>query len=130
MALLRSAHRQWRERLDVGDHIDDNGAVSLKRAFERTGELARLVDADAYGTHVFGEAGKVYSVEGPQPAAFSGLLAAIGAVEAALRLVSSGVVVDHRHRVDVPPYRGLKLADVIPEAGIASERHHRAIRCR
>ena len=60
--------------------------------------------------------------------AFVGLLAAIDAVEAALRLIAAAVVVDHGHRIDVPARRGFDLGDVIPEAGIAGEGHDRPVR--
>ncbi len=64
----------------------------------------------------------------PQLARLLGLLAAIGTVEAALALVAAGVVVDHGHRVDLPAHRRLDLGDVVPEAGVAGERHHRPLR--
>src|SRR5262249_56034908 len=56
------------------------------------------------------------------------LCAAVNAVELALRLVAARIVVDDRDRVDAPAHRRLDLADVIPEARVSSEHHHRTLR--
>src|SRR6185503_5057516 len=85
-------------------------------------------DADAERAHLFGDAGEVGLAECPELARLFGLRTAVDAIEATLRLVTTAVVVDHRHGVDLPAHRGLDVADVIPEARIARERHHRTIR--
>src|SRR5207302_1665931 len=79
---------------------------------------------------LLGDPREIDGTERPQFARLFGLLAAVGAVEATLRLVAAAVVVHHRHRIDVPADRGLDLGDVIPEAGIAGEDHDRPLRCR
>src|SRR5262249_23107562 len=121
-------HRQWRQRVDVGEDVDHHRPVRLERLRERARDLARLLDADAYRAHVLGKAREVHLVEGPQRAAALGLLAAIDAVEAALRLVAAAVVVHDRDRIDLPAHGGLDLGDVIPEASVARERNDRPLR--
>src|SRR5206468_8184572 len=93
-------------------------------------DLVRLLDADADRAHILGKAGEIRLAVGPKLQRLLGLLAAVDAIEAALRLVATGIIVDHRHRVDLPAHRRFKLADVIPEASVAGERHHRAMRRR
>src|SRR5687768_14140862 len=87
-----------------------------------------MLDPDAERAHVLGDPREVDLVEGPQFARLLGLGAAVDAVEAALGLVAAAVVVDDGHRVDLPAHRGLDVADVIPEPGIAGEGHHRPLR--
>src|SRR5262249_20808067 len=86
--------------------------------------LTRLFDPDAHRAHILGEPREVHLVEGPQRTATLGLLTAIDTIEAALRLVAAAVVVDNRDRIDLPAHGSLDLGDVIPEAGVARERHH------
>src|SRR5262249_46815621 len=88
-------------------------------------ESRGFFDTDAERAHVLSDAGKINLAEGPQFARLLGLLAAIDAIEAALRLIAAGIVVDHRHGVDVPACRRLDFCDVIPEASIARESHDR-----
>ena len=100
-------------------------ASSARRNAAR--EILRPLDADAHGAHVLGDLGEIDLGEGPELARLLGRVAAIGAVEAALRLVAAVIVVDHRHRVDLPPHRGLDLADMVPEAAIAGEDDNRPV---
>src|SRR5262249_61689911 len=74
-----------------------------------------------------GDAGEFPFGLGPKFGGLLGLLAAVDAVEAALRLVAARIVVDHGDRVDTPAHRRLQLADVVPEAGIASEHDDRPL---
>src|SRR5512137_1909624 len=91
-ALRASAHRQRRERIDIRHHIDDCRPTCLDRALERRSNLARPLDPYAERPHVLSQAGKVRVVVGPQLARLLGLLAPIGTVEAALRLIAAAVV--------------------------------------
>src|SRR5262249_11320383 len=107
-----------------------DGPVGLERALDRARDLGRLLDPDADGAYVLGEPREVHLVERPQRAAALGLLPAIDAVEAALRLVAAAVVDHDRDRVDLPAHGRFDLGDVVPEASVAGERHHRPIRLR
>src|SRR5262245_34036428 len=91
-------------------------------------DVGGLLDPYAERAHVLGDAREADLAEGPHLQCLFRLLAAIDAVEAALRLVAARVVVDYRHRVDAPARRGLDLGDVIPEPGVAGERHHWPLR--
>src|SRR3954469_6396381 len=126
--LLRYSYR--REGVDVGDDIDDDRPVGLERLLERGADLGGLLDADAERADVFGDPGEVLPGVGPELLAALGLLAAVDAVEAALRLVAARVVVDERDGVQLPAHRGLELADVVPEARVAGESDHRAVGAR
>ena len=106
------------------------GRLAASACANAAGNAEACFDADAERAHVLGDAGEIRLAEGPQFARFVGLLAAIDAIEAALRLIAAAVIVDHGHRIDIPARRGLDLGDVIPEAGIAGERHHRPLRRR
>src|SRR5579862_955384 len=124
------AHRKRRKRIDVGHHVDDRRPPGRKRAFECSRELAWLLDPDAERPHVLRQPRKVGLVVGPQLARLLGLLAPIGAVEAAFRLIAAAVVVDDRDGVNLPAYRRLDLGHVVPEPRIAGERHDRPPRRR
>src|SRR5215470_924478 len=124
------AHGQRRECVDIRHHVNHGGSIGSQRLSECRRESARVLDPDAERAHVLGNTGEVHLVEGPQSAAALGLGAAIDAVEAALALVAAAIVVNDRDGVDVPAYRGLDLADVIPESGIACECYHRPLRAR
>src|SRR6266700_4205287 len=124
------SHRLWRQGANVRDHIDHHRAVCGDRFCERRGKLARLLHPDAHCAHVLGDLGEVHVRVGPQLARLLGLRAAIGAVEAALALIAAAVVVYDRHTVQLPAHRGLDLADVVPEAGIAGEHHDGPLRTR
>src|SRR5262249_59212818 len=117
----RLSHRGRRQRLDVGRYVHNHGTIGLECALDRRSELCGLFHSDTERTNVLGDAGEVDHPVGPQLAGLLGLLTSIGAVEAALGLVSTGVVIDDDDRVDVPADRGLDFADVIPEAGISCE---------
>src|SRR6185503_6730173 len=108
-------------RLDVGDDVDDSRALARDRFFQSTLDLTGMLYAYSQRADVARDTGEVDVGVGPQLAALGCLLAAVGAIEAALRLVAAGVVVHHRHRGDVPAHRGLDLAEVIPEPGVAGE---------
>src|SRR5689334_23975366 len=80
--LLRYRYR--RERVDVGDDVDDDGPVGLQRLLERGAHVGGLLDADAERADVLGDLGEVLPGVGPEFLAALGLLAAVDAVEAAL----------------------------------------------
>src|SRR5262245_55934337 len=86
-----------------------------------------MLDPDAERAHVLRNAREIDLVESPQLARLLGLLAAVDAIEPAFALVAAAVVVDHRHRVDLPAHRGLDVTDVIPEAGVTRERDDRPL---
>src|SRR5215510_85742 len=117
----RLIHCGRRYRLDVGRHVHNDRTIGLERALDRRSDLCGLFHSDPERTNVLGEAGEVDHPVGPQLACLLGLLTSIGAVEAALGLVSTGVVIDDDHLVDLPADRGLDFADVIPEAGVSCE---------
>src|SRR5215831_4112019 len=117
----RLIHCGRRHRLDVGRHVYNHRTIGLERALDRGSELCGLFHSDPERTNVLGDAGEVDHPVGPQLACLLGLLTSVGAVEAALGLVSAGVVIDDGHRVDFPADRGLYFADVIPEAGVSCE---------
>jgi hypothetical protein len=73
--LLRYSYR--RERVDVGDHVDDDGPVGLQRLLERGTDLGGLLDADAEGADVLGDLREVLLRVGPELFAALGLLAAV-----------------------------------------------------
>src|SRR5262250_1737573 len=117
----RLIHCGRRHRLNVGRHVHNDRTIGLERALERGRDLCGLFHSDPERTNVLGDAGEVDHPVGPQLACLLRLLTSIGAVEAALGLVSAGVVIDDDHRVDLPADRGLDFADVIPEAGVSCE---------
>src|SRR6185436_10133396 len=104
--------------------------VGRERLRQRGGKRVRALHAKPERSDVLGDACEVYFAIGPQLARLLGLLAAIGAVEAALGLITAAVVVDDRDAVDTPAYRRLDFADVIPESGVAGEYDHRPLRAR
>src|SRR5262245_3423662 len=117
----RLIHCGRRYRLNVGHHVHNDRTIGLERALERLSDLCGLFNSDPERTNVLGDAGEVDHSVGPQLACLLRLLTSIGAVEAALGLISAGVVIDDGHRVDLPADRGLDFADVIPEASISGE---------
>src|SRR5690606_21498881 len=122
-----TCNRGWRDRFDVGDHVHYSGLAAFQGRLEGGREVARALHAHAEGAHVLGKAREVHHAVRPQLARLGGLLAAIGAVEAALGLVAAGIVVHDRDARDLPAHRGLQVADVVPEAGVAGEDHHRTL---
>ena len=59
--------------------------VSRRSSRSRTrGDIGRPFNPDAERAHILGELGEVHRIVGPQLTRLRGLLAAIGAVEAAL----------------------------------------------
>src|SRR4029453_15200604 len=117
----RLIHRGRRQRLDVGRYVHNHGTIGLERALDSRSELCRLFHSDPERTNVLGDAGEVDHPVGPTLRGLLPLLTSIGPVEAALGLVSAGVVIDDGHRVDLPADRGLDFADVIPEASVSCE---------
>src|SRR5262245_1816376 len=112
----RLIHCGRRHRLDVGRHVHNDRTIGLERALDRRSDLCGLFYSDPERTNVLGDAREVDHPVGPQLACLLGLLTSIGAVEAALGLVSAAVVIDGAHRVGLPAASGFDLADVIPEA--------------
>jgi hypothetical protein len=100
---------------------------AFRRALERRADVGRLLDADAQRPDVLGDLGEVLLRVGPELLAALGLLAAVHAVEAALRLVAARIVVDEGDGVALPARRGLELDDVISEARVAGEGDHGAL---
>src|SRR5664280_1956365 len=121
-------HRRRRERLDVGYHVNDGRAFRRECLRQRRWELTCSLDPNSKGPDAFGEIREIRFIEGPQFARLFGRSAAVGAVETALRLVAAAIIVDDRDGVDIPANCRFDLGDVIPEPGIAGERHDRAIR--
>src|SRR5258706_10512709 len=89
------AHGERSEGLDVGHYVDHHRALRLESARERRREISGLLHAQSERAHAFGEAREVGRIEGPQLARLPRLLAAVGAIEAALRLVPAAIVVHH-----------------------------------
>src|SRR3990172_13142158 len=90
--------RQGRGGVDVGDHVQDDGALLVREGpVEGALDLPWLLDPDAGRPQALGYLGQVHLVEAPELAGLLGLLAAVGAVEAALGLVPGAVVV-HQDR--------------------------------
>src|ERR687887_603693 len=86
--LTPSAHRERRQRVDVGDHIDDCRAACPQRLREGWTDLGSLLHANAERAHLFGDAREVDLAERPHFPRLLGLRTAIDAVEAALRLIA------------------------------------------
>src|SRR5436190_4141008 len=126
-ASIGSAHRKRSERIDVGDHVDDDRALRRERLRERRSDVAGLLDANPQRAHLLGDAREIHLAEGPQLLGLLGLRAAIDAVETALGLIAARIVVDHRDRIDAPARRRLDLRNVVPKPGIAGEGDHRPL---
>src|SRR4029453_3377007 len=119
-----STHRERRERVDVGDHVDDRRAVRLQRLLDRRTELRRFLHANAERAHLLGDAREIDLAEGPHFPRLLGLRSAVDAVKAALGLVAARIVVHHRDGIDAPARGSLDLGDVVPEPRIAGERDY------
>src|SRR4029453_2090582 len=100
---------------DVGRYVHNHGTIGLERALDRRSELCGLFHSDPERTDVLGHAGEVDHPLGPQLACLLRLLTSIGPVEAALGLVSAGIVIDDGHRVALPAAPGAALPHVIHE---------------
>src|SRR5262249_51840514 len=110
-----------------GRRVHNDRTIGLERALDRRSDLCGLFHSDPERTNVLGDAREVDHPVGPQLACLLGLLTSIGAVEAALGLVSAGVVIDDDHRVDLPADSGFDFADVIPEASVSREDDDRPV---
>src|SRR6478752_3956894 len=86
-----------------------------------------MLDANAERAHILGEPGEIHRIVGPQFPRFDGLLAAVGSIETAFRLIAATVVVDDRDRRKIPTHCGFHFRDVVPEAGVTGENNHRTL---